>query len=650
MIETGCPFIDRVPKDPAKNLRWRIKLRQLAAKDVGFQRGLREAAFADVLFWFNAFCFVFEPRALIKVKPFSTWSHQDHPIVVMDQAITDSEKRETPIDVVVDKSRAQGATWMYLMVFLRRWLRDPMFSAGLVTRNEGLVDSLVDSDTLMWKIDWMIDRLPFWMKPHYKRSTTEHYFFNQEIESSIVGYSATGDVASGGRKTVFGFDEVAKFKPNEIDAAMDSTQHVSNCRVFVSTHKGDTGVFYQMSKDENSSAVKIILDWKDNPTQNRLMYKVCAGKLVPLDMKDHHKIMVYSKEHAEDLKKIERRGHPMEGMIRSPWYDAQCLRPRATPRSIAQELDRNPRGSVGKVFDVAILDKMRAEHVRPPVFQGNVVYDAETLEVTGLIQREGGPLKLWFEPGLGRKPPRSDYVLGCDISAGGTGNYSSNSVAFGIDKQSGCQVLEYTVMGSMATKFARLSTALAKWLYDCYLIWEATGPTGQSFGKEVLDVLHYSNVYYRDADIVGSRKKTKKPGWWNGTEQAKGDLFEAACIAMEDGRFIPRSEEYLRECGEYEWEDGKVVHKPTKDAGESEKGHGDRCVAGGVAIMGCLDRSGGLDNEEEKSQNPPYGSPAWRQREALRQSDRMRDDDDSGGEGFSLNDLLGAPAMGSEVW
>ena len=141
-------------------------------------------------------------------------AHEDPAFLLADKAITDSDAEE-PIDVTWDKTQAQappGCTSRSATAY-RRWLRDEMFSAGLVTRNMDLGDSLTDPDTLMWKLAWQLNRLPWWMQPREVtgRTLTDHALSNHDNGSSIVAYAATGDVASGGKKTVFGFDEVAKF-------------------------------------------------------------------------------------------------------------------------------------------------------------------------------------------------------------------------------------------------------------------------------------------------------------------------------------------------------------------------------------------------------------------------------------------------------
>ena len=576
-----------------------------------------------------------------------TWPHQDPVILAMDKAIDDSERTEEPIDVLVDKSRGQGATWIYLLVFLRRWLRDPMFSAGLVTRTENLVDSAHDADALMWKVAWEIERLPFWMLPKdfnlaRHRNLSNHTILNPENDALIAGYAASADVARGGRKTVFGIDELGAtdfISGGKDYAVMDATFPVSNCRFLVSTFGSDAGAFFEAATQENN-AVKCVMRWQDNPTQSKLLYRVVDGKAIASRPEEQKAVDAYYRKNREFLSRLERRGYQIESKDRSPWYDRQCARPGSTPRSIAKELDRNPKGAVGKAFPPELLETMRAKCVRPPLWQGKLVFDSETLEVKGLIAQDNGPLKLWFRPGAkSTDVPAGRFVIGCDISYGGTGDFSSNSAACGLEKDTGEQMLEYSAMGLTPTRFASVAVALSKWLHNAYLGWESSGP-GAIFQKAVIEDLNYANVYWREVEEVGRRAKSRKPGWLNASDEAKGELFEAMAIGMESGGMIPRSEVLIRECGEYEWEKGKLVHRPSKTAGIDGKPHADCAIAGGVAWL-CANDLGAtdVDKRPESLQNAPYGSPAWRHQQDAERNAPPDDEDE-----FGLRELLGTHA------
>jgi hypothetical protein len=634
---TATPFIHHCPKDPRANLEWRLKLRRAALHDVALQHALYDACMSDVLFFFNFALWVYEPRARVKVKPFVTWPNQDPSILAMDQVITESEATESPIALPIKKSRAQGLTYIFLGVIGRRWLRDQMFSAGLVTRNEKLVDSPTDQSTLLWKLAWMLDQLPFWMLPKgYGRSLSDHSISNPLNGATIVGYAAGADVDRGGRKTVFVPDEFGStdfISGGKDYKVMDSLSHVTNCIIMPSTFGGESGVFYETATDPENPRVMTV-DWKDNPTQTKNAYIRRNGITAAVRPEEQAAVNKYVKDNAAMLRKLERRGHAMEGKFRSPWYDAYCLLPGATPRSIARELDMDPRGAVGKVFDIDVLDKMKEKNCKPPVWQGKPVFDEHTKELKGLIRQEGGPLKLWFKPGPDNAPPHGQFALGCDISAGGKSDISSNSVICGVDRATGEQVLEYTILGTLATFFAREAFGFSKWLRNAYLGWEATGPTGGAFADEVVEVLRYGNIYFRPEKEAGNFARTRKAGWWNGGDDDKGRLFENLCVAMQDEEFTPRSEDMVRECGEYEWEDGKIVHRASKAGGAAGKAHGDRCVAAGVAWLLCKDRPiNRLDKTADEGQDYPWNSPGWRRKrrqDAKRQLevDDWQDSDD----------------------
>ena len=614
------PFYKYYPKDPAENLRWRLRCRERALGDLHFRHALYDACMEDVLFFMGFAMWSLEPRARVKVRPFIPWPHQEEPFVAIDQAIDDAAREEKAIDVLVDKSRAQGGTFGYLWIDLRRWLRDSMFSAGYVTRNEALVDSATDDSTLFWKLAWAIDMLPFWMVPRgfemkKHRSLSGHSLLNPVNGATLVGYAAGQDVAAGGRKTVFTCDEFGAkdfISGGKDESVMESLHDVTNCIRLVSARYADAGVFNEACNDPDHSGLHLILDWKDNPIHAKDSYVV--RNIMPEARKPEEQDTVdaYHTKNPDLQRRLERKGYKWTGVVRSPWYDMRCLRPTATPRLIASQLDRDPRGAVGKVFPSDLLDQVKRKHCKQPVWRGTPVFDSETLELKGLVTRDDGPLKLWFQPGPDFSCPLGPFIVGCDMAVGSDGAYSSNSVASGIDDRTGEQVLEYTVKGMPLIKFGRIVVGLCRWLRRAYLGWEDSGMAGP-FAKEVMEVLYYGHIYYREVAEFGSRKKTRKAGWWNGTDADKAELFEKMALAMETEAYTPRSEPMIVECGEYEWDKGKIVHAPTKNKGATEKAHGDRCIAAGVSwLLYSEGKQGiGLDKGEETEKIPEYGSFLW---------------------------------------
>jgi len=636
------PLYKYYPKDPVENLKWRVRCGERALTDLRFRHAMMDAAFEDVLFWMGAFCWVIEPRAKVKVRPMVPWRHQESVFVRMDAAIDESAQEEKPLDVRLDKSRAQGGTYGYLWILQRRWLRDPMFSAGYVTRNEALVDSATDDSTLFWKLAWGLSMLPFWMLPKgfdlkKHRSLSSHTIVNPANGATHAGYAAGQDVSAGGRKSVFAVDEFGSrdfVSGGKDESVMEALHDVSNCIFLVSARYVDSGVFHNACEDQNSDGIHLILDWKDHPDQSKGSYVVRDGKPVARKPEEQAGVDAYHGKHPDLRKRLEGKGFKWEGVVRSEWYDQRCLRQTATPRLIASQLDRDPRGAVGKVFQTDLLERVKRESCRKPVWQGTPVFDSETLALKGLLPRDDGPLKLWFKPGVDDSPPIGPYTLGCDVAIGSDGAYSSNSVASGLDDRTGEQVLEYTINGMPMIKFARVVVGLGRWLRNALVGWEDSGMVGP-FAKEITEVVYYNNVYYREVAAIGVKKKTKKPGWWNGKDEHKADLFEKLALGMETGRFKPRSEELIRECGEYEWENGKIIHQPTKNRGAQERAHGDRCIGAGVCWLIYGEGLGSLsiDSGEERDETPEYGSFLW-----CEQREKPRVDADS--PEFGLRDVV----------
>lgn len=638
------PYYDLVPRDVEENLRWRVRCRERAMVDLRFRSAIYQACMEDVLFWMAFACWSFEPRAKVKIRPFIPWSHQEVVFVGMDEAVDAAEAKEETIDVIVDKSRAQGGTFGYLWVDLRRWLRDPMFSAGYVTRNESLVDSKTDSDTLFWKLDWAIQRLPFWMVPEgfdwkQHRSYSNHSLLNPANGASLVGYSAGQDVGTGGRKTVFTVDEAGArdfVSGGKDEAVQESLHDVTNCLRLVSARYIDAGVFHNACEnpDTSKNSVYLVLDWKDNPIHGKDSYVVTDGKAVARKKSEQSAVDKYHRANPDLRGRLERKGFKFEGRVRSPWYDMRCLRPTSTPRLVASQLDRDPRGAVGKAFPSDLLDRVKREHVKSPVWQGQPVFDGETLKLSGMISREDGPLKLWFRPGVDNSPPLGPFTVGCDMASGSDGAYASNSVASIIDDRTGEQVGEYAIKGMELIKFARVVVGLCLWLRNAFLGWEDSGMAAP-FAKEIMEVICYGNVYYREVPEIGSRRKSRKAGWSNRANEDKADLFEKMALGMETGRFIVRSEDVVRECGEYEWEKGKIIHAPTKNRNAVETNHGDRCIAAGVAwmIYSSDHQQEKIDTSDETGETPQYGSFLWRE-----QMERRRVS--AGSPNFGIKDVV----------
>jgi hypothetical protein len=224
----------------------------------------------DILFWLSAFCWLYEPRPKIvdgvqipKRLPFVPWEHQEQPIRQLREHLGF-------LDIGIEKSRGEGFSWIVIYLALHDWLFDEGANVGLVSRTEDEADDPENSDSLFWKIDWALARLPKWMAgvkgTDWSRNLSKHSLTNFRNGSQINADAATGSVFRGGRKKWALFDEFGFFKKGEDKQALASSQGATNSRLFVSTVNGSDNEYHRVMH-EPSNMLRIIVDWKDNPTK-----------------------------------------------------------------------------------------------------------------------------------------------------------------------------------------------------------------------------------------------------------------------------------------------------------------------------------------------------------------------------------------------
>jgi hypothetical protein len=618
-------FYDKVPTTLADNLEYRLKLRTRAGQDAGFRRACLAACKHDVLFFFSAWCYLYEPRPKIingkkqsNIIPFIPWPHQVPVIQEIDKLLGFD-------DIGLEKSRTEGASWISILFAVRDWLFVDMSAVGFVSRNEKSADNPDDPDSLFSKVDFELTKLPKWMVPPFKRNLADHTLKNQQNGSTITAYSATGDVGTGGRKSWFLQDELAKFKPGEDYNAMASTQHVTNSRLIVSTPKGRTGAYYDIMHDD-SNMKKLTLRWQDNPTKNRGLYELKDGLPVAVDPVNNPLPKSYNPptpEVIDMLQRLKRKGFELDGKLRSPWYDHECDRAASTPQKIAQELDRDYGGSVALFFREDFFKEAEAT-VRPPLNKGMIDYSTEDLEPTFEKSREGD-LLLWCPLDVDGKPPVSSYVVSCDPSYGLGGAFTNNSGLCVIDQLSMEQVGEFAIHTMPPEDFADFAIAICKLFHNAFLIWEAQGP-GFGFAKRVLQ-RGYGNVYRRTDEQVTSKKASKKVGWWSSPD-SKAALFGDFKKAVRMGELKLHSDALVKECTQYVIIDGVLRNSSaaySEDDLSAKHSHADRVVAAALGRKAARERPLFKKSDEEGGDpnKAPYGSLAWRNKF---HQDKERDD------------------------
>ncbi|TFH65195.1 MAG: hypothetical protein E4G90_06635, partial [Gemmatimonadales bacterium] len=273
------PHFPSVPLGLAENMSYRSQMRVQCQKSIKLRKQIQRKCAEDSLFWASTFAWLFEPRPSPKVIPFIPWVHQVPAWKTIERYLGHQ-------DMGIEKSRAEGASWLAILIVAHKWLYVPMFTCGLISKDAASVDTPDNMDTLMTKIAWELTTLPKWMlplgwDPSKHRKVKDHTIHNPEIQSEIAGFAATANAAAGGRKTVFVMDELAKFPrdgvPPADQAIMDNTLTVSNSRLIISTPYGPEGAYYRIMHSD-SDMVKITLHWQQNPSRTIGAYAVDVGR------------------------------------------------------------------------------------------------------------------------------------------------------------------------------------------------------------------------------------------------------------------------------------------------------------------------------------------------------------------------------------
>lgn len=592
------PYAHLVPRAPAANVIWRRRMLKLAANNPAMQRALIEMCRRDVLFFILAFCWVVEPRDAAPMElPFCAWPHQ----VPALQTLENSLGR---YDVGFEKSRGEGATWMYCAVLTKHWLFTSRFSAGIISKTAEDVDTKDNVGTVMPKIDFLISKLPSWMlpagfDPKKHRTHTDRKLVNPANNAMIVGFAATNDVATGGRMTVLVWDEFAKFPKESARDAVKSTQPVTNCRWFISTPKGTNNEYYRIMHAK-TRIVKIRLHWSQNPSRNRGLYRLVGGRCVAVDPVNNP----VPKGYAERVKAIHAdiaaSGFKLDDRLRSPWYDNECWG-GMTPQGVAQEYDIDYVGSGDPYFAPELKERLLRQTVRDPVLRGRLGFFSHDRVKPWFEAAGSGELSLWVPLDVQGWPAPGSFTIGGDVAAGTGGEYSSNSVAQVLNKQTGEQVAEWVSNTTDPATFAEVLVALA-WFFrgpngrGAFLNWETNGTAGQICTNRIIEI-GYSNVGHWEGEGKFTARTSKNVGFHSG-EKSKAKLLGGhkgggLRQALVDGRVLARSRFVIEELTQFEYEGGKVVHKgSTKKDSQAEVGeeHGDRVIALAIAALDIAQR------------------------------------------------------------
>lgn len=617
-------------KHPVLNMQARELWLKLGYESQENAREIWMLCARDPLFFINTFCWLLETRekpewntndryGKSKVMPFITRTYQDSLILKCVECLGRQ-------DIIVPKSRETGISWIMITLAAWDWLFHEQTAIGFVSKDLPSANNPDDPDALFSKFEFLIRRLPFWlMSPmDFERNIGKNTFKNLKNNASLTAYAATADTGRGGRKTWMLMDEFHFFKQGEDAAAMDSTGHVTYCRVFVSTanrDRGMAGAFYEAMSDDTRNGVIVTVDWKDDEDKRRGLYH---GELIPGT--DSYRLVIDDmdfwinhsnfdgKTYRHPTKPGENYPFIVDERTRSLYYDHVWNRPGSTPQAVSAELDRNFGGATAQIFNPTLL-AATIEKAKVATSRGDLVRHPEKHD-EWMFEKllAGGLTTLWCVlDDLGR-PPNSEYSAGADVSAGTGGEWSSYSALEIIDKKTGEQVFEWRSNRMDPIQFAELCVWVCKWFWNAYLVPEVNGPLGTLFINKAVKDLRYGNVYHVLKQKVAYRQTTETIGYHN---PDKGmHLIKNMESAVRAKRVQLNSLIALKECGRYFLKNGKLVHSAaevTEDGAGMGLAHGDAAIALGCAVLGVDDSP--VRKEAEVKAEAPYQSFLWRRQQ-----------------------------------
>jgi len=577
---TGCC----IPKLLDENIDRRLDLRRRCAASASLRRRTLVACRDSLLFWVNMFVDTFKPlevgengilrSAANRDIPMITWPVQDPALLTIQQALNEGG------DLAIDKSRNMGASYICIIPMLHDFVFRPQRLYKLLSRKEELVDNPGDPDSLFWKIDYMLGRLPEWMRP--KIHTRDMQRENLDSGSVLTGESTNSNAGRGGRRDAILIDEAGAIPTlNEI---LGATHMGVATRLFNSTPVGP-GAYSDMIFSGTCKVV--VLPWWDHPEFGKDRYRT----------KDKHGNLIMS----------------------SPWRDHEVATKSA--REVAQNIDRDHMAAGATFFDTSLIQQHLSTTAIAPHHVGNLrlVCDSDTafarlrrgqIPVAWDDNPKAGDWKLWLPLTNGRPPQNRSYTIGGDVAHGlGSGHKASNSVLIVMDDDTGEQVAEYASPNIEPHALATLMLSAGYWFGGkrgcAFVAWERNGP-GLTVEKHVRRA-EYPRIY-RQATVRGrAESQTDALGWYS-TPEAKRLLFQEAADAMAAGHLLVRSKACLTEMGTIVFLTDNAIGPGwmIQESPEARATHADRVTA--ICVANHAKRFSGLSRVVKP--RPPAGSVA----------------------------------------
>ena len=230
----------------------------------------------DPIAFIEDFCFISMPEFRNEIKPFFLFDYQKKII----HRLLDAELSGLDQELLIDKPRGMGFTWILCAYLLWRWLFTPNWSGFILSRTETEVDdgSADPSSSIFGKIRFLIGHLPPWVLPEgfkakgAKGTATDSKLrlLNPQMSTVLAGSSTNANAGRSRRYSFIFADEC--FSIERFTEVWRSLQSVARVKVFGSTVKPGR-VFKEFKELIESQGGYVSLSWQDHPFKDEQWYQ-----------------------------------------------------------------------------------------------------------------------------------------------------------------------------------------------------------------------------------------------------------------------------------------------------------------------------------------------------------------------------------------
>lgn len=235
----------------------------------------------DIFYWWENWAWTVDPRdPVLYAVPFNLFPFQVDFVKDLEEVTYLTQE-----DLVCEKSRDQGISWVVLVWMAYHWLfpqdgQQEHFLCASMKADD--VDVLNVPSTLLEKVRVQLRLLPDWMLPpgfKLKEHGTYMRIANPANGCLIAGAKANGETGRSGRWRAILLDEHAASK--EAAASATSSSQSTNTRIFVSTHRGKLTHFFQLTSSEMR---KRTFHWYLHPWKDERWYNMQSLKMTKAEL------------------------------------------------------------------------------------------------------------------------------------------------------------------------------------------------------------------------------------------------------------------------------------------------------------------------------------------------------------------------------